>query len=435
MMAAGAGLAVAVGVSGCGQVQQLSAKDTVSDALSNFQKAKSATFTVKLDATAADIAAIAKAQGDDMGADDTSVLSQVLAGDVVISAEAPDGKTFGDSSGSSFGAGSDLQSLLSDPQKLGEALKQQGSSSFTVRLSGNALVDVRNVDGLIYAKADVKKIVSLAGQDPSLVDAQLAQLPPQLAPLAKAARGEWVSIDLVKTAEAAQKQGLLDNLPTPTAVPTLDAAKLQRLMDSLGKAYDEKATITELGDSARGDGYRISAPAKQVAQAVSGDLVALIGAESEKEVRDAINEIPDKTFALDVWVKDDQLSGVALDLTQFLEKPVNGHKAALDIGVAVNSGAVTAPSGATELDLSALISQIPSGALSGGGASTLGGSTASGLGGGSAGAAAGGSGSSDAAGLDTPASSGSLSDAQVKELQKQTGLSEKEIRELMAGQK
>src|SRR5690242_15789946 len=44
MMAAGITMAVALGVTGCGEVQKLSAKDQVSDALSGFENAKSATF-------------------------------------------------------------------------------------------------------------------------------------------------------------------------------------------------------------------------------------------------------------------------------------------------------------------------------------------------------------------------------------------------------
>jgi hypothetical protein len=371
MVAAGISLAVAIGITGCGQVQKLSAKDQVSGALSGLEDAKSATFTVSLDTTVADVVAISKAEGDPMSAADQKILAKVLAGDVVFAVEAPDGKTFGDSAkaGSETAGSADLQSLLGDPAKLSELLKKQGSFSMAVRHSGGSLVDLRSVDGTIYARADVKQILTLAGEDPNSLDQQLAGLPPSMAPLSKAAKGEWVSLDLAKAAAAAKDSGLLDALPSSAPSPSVDAAKVSKLLESLKVAYREKATITELGDDGdRGSGYRLGAPAKQVAQAVSEDLIALVGKESEDQVRKAITEIPDKTFSVDLWVKDDELTAVSLDLTQFMDKPVTGRKLAVDIAVDVDSGEVTAPDGATEIDVKALLSEFQVGALAGAGA-------------------------------------------------------------------
>jgi hypothetical protein len=415
MMAAGISLAVALGVAGCGQVQKLSAKDKVSDALSGFENAKSATFTVSLDSTVADLAAISKAQDDPMSASDQANLAKVLDGDVVLAVEAADGKTFGDAAGdaSSVTGSQDLSSLLGDPQKFSEMLKKQGSFSASVRLSGGSLVDLRTVDGVIYAKADVKKILGLAGEDPDMLDKQLSGLPPAMAPLAKAAKGEWVSLDLAKAAAAAKDSGLLKALPTAAPSPAVDAAKLNKLIESLKKAYQDKATITELGDDdQRGDGFRLAAPAKQVAEAVSPDLIALVGKAAEAEVRKAITEIPDKNFSLDVWVKDDKLTAVSLDLTQFLDKPVTGKKLAIDVDIDVDSGKVEAPSGATEIDIAKLLKSFGGGALPGLTGAAGGGS----MGGGSTGGA----------GL-----GGSGLTKEQKDMMKQSGVSEKEIEKLM----
>jgi hypothetical protein len=421
MVAAGISLAVALGVTGCGEVQKMSAKDQVSDALSGFENAKSATFTVSVDSTTADIAAISKAQNEPMSASDQANLAKVLDGDVVLAVQAPDGKTFGDAgAGASAVSGSqDLSSLLGDPQKFSEMLKQ-GSFSVSVRLSGGSLVDLRSVDGVIYAKADVKKILDLAGEDPDVLDQQLSGLPPAMAPLAKAAKGEWVSLDLAKAAAAAKESGLLNSLPTATPSPAVDAAKLNKLIESLKAAYRDKATITELeDDDQRGDGFRLTAPAKQVAQAVSPDLIALVGKAAEAGGRKAITEIPDKNFSLDVWVKDKKLTAVSLDLTQFLDKPVPGKKLAVDVDIDVDSGAVEAPTGATEIDVQKLLKSIPGGALSG-----LAGGSAGG--GGAAGRGTGG-GSGNGSGLGGK----KLTDEQMDLMKKQSGLSEKEINKLM----
>lgn len=416
MMAAGFGLSVAIGVSGCGQVQKLSAKESVTDALSGFESAKSATFTVSLDSTVADVAAIAEAEGDAMSKADQKTFGKVLDGDVVFAVEAADGKTFGDSAkeGSSLTGTSDLMDLLGDPEKLSKLLKEQGAFSMSVRQSGDSLVDLRSVDGKIFARADVKQILKLAGEDPKQVDEALSDLPPALAPLADAAEGKWVSIDLAKAAAAAKDSGLLDSLPTEQPTPAVDAAKLQKLLDDLKTAYQNKATITELGeDGDRGQGYRLGAPAKQVAEAVSDDLIALVGKGSEAEVRKAITEIPDKTFNIELWVKDDKLTAVSLDLTQFLDKPVPGKKLAIDIDIDLDSGKVTAPDDATEVDVEALLKEIPSGAL-GGGTGT----------------------ETDGAGLDSDSADSSgadLTDEQI-EILKQSGMSEEQIKDLVDSQ-
>ena len=411
--AAGISLAVAIGVTGCGAAKQISAKQQVSDALSNFNDAKSAAFTVSLDTTVADLEAISKAQGDPLSASDKKNFAQAIQGDIVFKMEAAGGKTFGEASKDAQSAlpSSNLTTLLNDPAALDAALKKQGSFSASVELSGSSLVDVVNVGGVIYARANVKKILSLAGQDPAELDQALASLPPSLASIAKAAKGEWVSLDLAKAAAAAKDKGLLNAIPTPAPSASVDPAKVQKLIADLKSAYQQKATITTLGENDKqGTGYRLGAPARQVAQAVSGDLIALVGPSSAAEVKKSIAQIPDKTFTIDLWVKDDDLSSVSVDLTQFLDKPVEGKKFAVNIGVDVGGGKVSAPSGATEIDVKALLSQIPAGLGTGLGGLTSGDS---------------GSGSSTGSGL---------TKAQIKQL-KQSGLTDKQIEQLLEAQK
>lgn len=414
MSAAGVAVAVAVGIAGCGEAQKLSAKDQVATALTNFDKSKSATFTLKLDTTAADLEAINKVlEGRAATVGEKKVYALLTSSDVVISTVAPAGKTFGEASKAQPAQSQDYMSLLNDPAKLKAALKASGSMSFAVRQGGGALFEVRFLDGLFYSRADVKKIFTLADQDYSTVEQQLGSLPIAMAPIADAAKGKWISLDLAAAAATAKKSGLLEAIPSPSAVPSVDAAKMQHLMTSLKTAYNQKATITKIGESDRGTDYRLSAPAKQVAQAVQTDLIALVGKEAGQSIRKGIADLPDKTFSLDVWIKDDQVTGVSLDLIQFLKKPVPGKKLALDITVATNKATVTAPTGVSALDLDAVLSQLPPGALAGltGGAST-GGASASG---------------SDA----KKAGPAEISDEQIEEMKKQTGMSEKEIRDLL----
>jgi hypothetical protein len=374
MAVAGFGLAIAVGVTGCGAAKQLSAKDQVSKGFSSLNDASSATFTFSLDTTAADLAAISKAEGDPLTASDRKTLQQVINGDIVVAVDEPDGKTFGDQATSSTST-QDLSTLLSDPAALSAALKKQGAFSASVQLSGGSLVELRSLDGKLYAKADVKKILSLAGQDSSALDSELASLPPSMASLAKAAKGEWVSLDLVKAAQAAKSQGLLDSLPKQGTASSVDPAQVSKLVNDLKAAYQKNATIASIGSSDKGDGYRVSAPAKQVLQAVSPDLVSILGQSSAADVKKEIASVPDKKFNLDLYVKDDKLTNVSLDLTQFLDKPVTGKKLALNVGIDVDPAKISAPSGAAEIDVAQILGSLPTGLTSGASSSGAGSSS------------------------------------------------------------
>jgi hypothetical protein len=406
--AASIGLAVAVGVTGCGAAKQLSAKQQVSTALAGFNHASSAAFTVSLDTTAADLAAISKAQGEPMSASDRKAIAKVLDGDVVFDIQAPDGKTLGDSGKASTGT-PDLTSMLNDPEALGAYLKKQGAFSLLVERSGDPLFELRSTGGVIYARAFVKRILKLAGQDATQLDEQLSGLPPALAPLAKAAKGQWVSLDLVKAAQAAKDQGLLDGLPKLSPSPSgADPAKVQKLIADLKTAYQQKATITVLPDSDKGTGYRLGAPAKQVAQAISADLISLVGKGSATEVKKAISQIPDRTFSLDLWVKDDNLTAVSLDLTQFLKHPVAGKKLAVNVAIKVNGGQVETPENATEINVKSLLSDLPAGL-------------------GLSGSIPGGPDLSSGSGFVSPG--GKLTKAQIKQL-KRAGLTDRQIQDM-----
>jgi len=434
--AAGISLAVAIGVAGCGTAQQISAKDAVTNGLTSLGDAHNVALTVTLDTTVADVAAISKAQGDPMSASEQKTFALVLKGDIVYDVQAAGGKTFAQAAKAQKNVAQpkSVTDLFGDPAALSAALKRENPFSISAHLSGNSLFDFRMVDGVLYLRADVKKILTLAGQDPAQLNSALSQLPPSMSGIAVAAKGKWVSVDLVKAAAAVNGKGLLKSLPT-TPVPSSAAttADLQKLLADLKVAYSEKATITSLGNSSRGAGYRLSAPAKQIAQAVSADLVAMLGKTTGPQIEKEIGKIPDKSFSLDVWVKDDKLSDVSVDLTQFIDKVPAGKKLAINIVVDAGGGAVSAPSGATAIDVKSLLSLIPTSALSGL-ASSSGSSTGSGSSSSSS-SSSGGAVSSGTTTSGTTTSGGSdsvfpgLTKEQIQRM-KDAGLSAKQIKQL-----
>jgi hypothetical protein len=368
--ASGVGLAVAVGVSACGSVQQLSAKDSVSKAVSSYSDAKSAKFVLSLDTTVADLNALARADGDEpMSASEQATLAKVLAGDVTLSVQAPGGKTFGDSS-KAYQSLSDRPSITSNPQAYANALKQSGSVGMLVNYRGSGLAELRMVNGVVYAKADGPTILKLAGEPQSELDDALAGAPPALAPLTKAAHNQWVSIDLASALPSALKDLTPGGVPTPTA--SINPATIQNLLDSLKSAYRKNVTIKKIGSGDKGTEYQLSAPIKQIAAAVEpqleslagqlGDPAADLGADAPSlkvEVHSELGKLPNSNFDADVWVKDDKLTGFAVDVAQFDAKAA-GHKVVLNVDVHLNGGAVSAPSGATALDVKGLIQNLQS---------------------------------------------------------------------------
>jgi hypothetical protein len=345
LVAGGVAVAVAAGVTGCGTAEKLSARDSVTEAVDAVGKARTASFTLSLDSTVADLRRL-----EEDGTTPDATLKQLLDGDVTVTVTAPDGSTLQElaTRRAAQQESTDLATMLKDPAKLQAYLKAQGSGAVAVRLGGAALIELRSVGTTVYARADVRKLLTLAGQDPSMVDAYTKQLPPSLQPLAKAAKGEWIAVDLVEAARSLGSTGLLNRLPKQQA-SSVDPAAVTRLMQHLHDAYRTKARITDLGEGERGTGYRLTAPAKQVVQAIEPDLIALAGT-SAADVKKGIAQMPDRDVSADVWVKDDAVSAVSIDLAQFAEKPVEA-KVALDIAVDVDAEPVAAPSGAAKLDV------------------------------------------------------------------------------------
>ncbi len=339
-------LTLAVAMSGCATTEKLSDKHEIGNALSGFDNATSAAFTVSLDSTPADLTALAAAEDRPMSTEAQKAIASNLDSHMDVSIQAPGGQTLEDYAKSSFGVPSGgLESLT-------ELAKNQGNLAFSVDLASGSVLDLRAVGGVLYARADVRHLLETAGVDPSLLDGAIAGIPAAQAPVADAAEGKWVSIDLLKAAQSVPAAPGPSTTPRPAAVP--------RLIADLEAVYAKTVTVSELGRSDdQSTGYRLGAPVQQVGPAISGDLSALVGPDAATRIDQEISRIPGKNLFLELWVKDDQLTKVSLDLTQFLEKPVPGAKAALTIAVKVGGGAVTAPAGATAIDVGSLLSEVP----------------------------------------------------------------------------
>jgi hypothetical protein len=322
------------------------AKGTVEQALTGVYDASSLSMTMKLTGTAEGFSALDPESP--MDAEDREVLEQVKKGDVVYTVTAPEGKTLADA------AGTDQLAVpqLGDPEQLKAYVAGIGSFAMAVNLEGRPLGEMRFVDSTLFAQADVPRIAELAGEDTAQLEAQAGALPPALAPLQEGLKGEWVGIDVAESIDAADSLGLLDQVKEgAAAAPTPDPAAVAGLVDSLRAAYDEHVTVEEIDGGDRGDGYRLTAPLREVAGEFTDDLQRLAG-ESGTDVTEDLQAVPDRDVTVDVFVQDGELTGVVLPLGQFAEDGPVASDATVDVAVDTGADPVAAPEGANLIDVS-----------------------------------------------------------------------------------
>lgn len=372
MAFAGFGLAAAVGISGCGsssdgaeggsgsgEAPAGTPKEKVAAAFKSLNDSSSAGFTLAVDTTAEDIKKIDEAEGSTpTSASDLKTIEQIVAGKVTMNMTAPEGKTFGQITEEQKNTGD----LLKDAAAFEKALKDSGSFAMSVVHEDSGLFELSSKDGIFYVRADAEKIADMSGQNLNSVTGMLGQLPPVIAtPAEKLFAGEWVSLDMVKAVQLMEKNGLLDELAkqeNTAAAGTTDPAKVYALMDSLEASYNADSEVTEIDG-----GYQVSVPAKKTVEAIQDDLIAVIGEDEAAEIKKDLAKVPDKNFVFDVLVDDDKISGINVDIVQFMEKPVDA-KFAINLGIDPEASAVQVPGDATALDIEALFNMIPADAFS-----------------------------------------------------------------------
>ena len=177
-----------------------------------------------------------------------------------------------------------------------------------------------------------------------------------LEPITALLDGEWVSMDV---------QAYLDQLdelsagtegggPADTGLSAETAAQLRDLLGTALKdavvSVERREADDELGDHlVAGLDLR-----KAYTELASGlpDLFTGAAADGLRESLPPVTDVPDKQIDVSFWVLDDELTRVELDLAQFLDEPA-GH---LVLRADVRPGQeITAPSGAVEFDVAALM--------------------------------------------------------------------------------
>lgn len=238
---------------------------------------------------------------------------------------------------------------------------------FAFTAGGTEYADVRGVGGAVYLKANVPQFLQLAGKSASDVNSQLGQIPPDFqAPVQALMGGKWIGVsaaDLKSLEQMASSLGGgdLGSAATPSANPAL----LAGMESSLLKALTQDATVTDKSGGKLEVSGKVKVIGQDILQAVGPALSAVPGKGKVDldQAREGLNSIPEsETVTFDVWLKNNQINELQIDLAQFMPKDKNGGgKLPLDMKFSQDAAKVSAPDGVTNVDVKKLLSSLGSG--------------------------------------------------------------------------
>jgi hypothetical protein len=297
------------------------------------------TTTLSLDATGADITRLAAQGGSSSGL--TAAQAGAIAGaHVVFEVVAPKGKTVGQVTASPGAA----------------------SMSVTAGTGSSTYLSIRSVTGTIYLQVDLKGILALAGASSQYktLQARVATFPAFVKALVA---GKWVSLSLatVKSLESFAEGAAHAKLPT--------AAQSRKLSSRVVAAVlgDLSATRASTGIT---DHLVVTGNLRTIAHDVLSAIASAIPAAASLG-KFAGNSVPSQPIRFDALVTGGALSKLSLDAGQFSRTL---HFTLPIVARFVRSGAaISAPAGATPIDLGQLGSLI--GAVDSSGSSSSGSGT------------------------------------------------------------
>ncbi|MEV7601888.1 hypothetical protein AB0O91_31440 [Kitasatospora sp. NPDC089797] len=313
----------------------------MSKAFGKVGDGKSAGFTLSVDATPEQIVAFTKATGEDAIDEQSAKGLSGLSISVAISADKP----------------------LKEVEAFKNAAKDQKdkqdlSLDKSVRVSyliadkkGTPLLEYRQVEAKGYLHVDMKSVLKLTGQDASEIDSVAKELPADMAPAKDVLTGKWVSLDLQQLADEAKKQeGAKDG--KPSAVPSVDAAAGQELLNSLKDVFNRTVTFEDKGKKDGVEHIWMNAPARQAVDELYKALKPLAGKFPEqfkKFPTEAPKDVPDRKVGADLYLKDGALSSATFDLAQLEKKADPGVNFPIKLSFNQDAPKVDAPADATKM--------------------------------------------------------------------------------------
>lgn len=237
-------------------------------------------------------------------------------------------------------------------------------AEFIADIAGHeAAVEIKAVDQNLYARADVQTLMEEFGQDP----AQLEEIRAQgegLSITEPALAGEWVGISNVDE---------LSQQLTGGQAPTPDEATTEAFTEDMVTALENASEVTSEGEDDIGHHLVANVDVRELYTSFMDAIQKVSAGVPLGPLPDA-SEIPEGDLRLDVWVADDRVEQVVLDIIQIGETfsgesaPEGVDEFAVRMDVNEFDETIEAPEDATMLDPSQLM-QMLLGGMGGGGSS------------------------------------------------------------------
>ncbi len=361
------GAMVAVGVlsasslAACSTLAKLTTKQAVGNSLSTLQDQSSISLAFSVGLTPSQITQLADAHG---GSGIPPQVAQTLSESSIVLSFAT-------------GSGEELKSKQTEKD-------HSDRVDFGLKIGSSMPVEIRYVGQALYARVQLTQLLSDFGQGPSTAAGLQSALQKgnQYVPgLDALGQGKWVSVTKASLAPllAIFKQ-LESSALGKSSVSQYRTSALQ-LVGDLKTAFRDNATYTNAGTSGGRTKYDVSVALQSLIQQAGTALQTFMGSLpgvgnkiSNADISKAASHVPSQA-QLQLYVKNNRAEEVDVDINQFLPAK---DKAPFQIPVRLvigQPGTISAPSGATQLDLSkigTLISGMLGGLASGGFSSSSG---------------------------------------------------------------
>ena len=241
----------------------------------------------------------------------------------------------------------------------------QRSVDLGLTIGSDTPFEVRYVDQNLYVRAQIQKLLSDVGQSPtsaSKYTSELNSLNSFVPGLSSLVAGDWVEISHSSLDSLGSTLKQAAGSSSPSSIPAASVSEMSKLASQLIGALQSNSAFASLGNSGGRDEYSMTLNVSGFATSALSILqsvystIPVVGSKVGSSLSQAGSKIPAGLSAVtDLYVSGNRLSEADLDVNQFQHK----YPFAVPLKLAFSSpGAPSAPSGATNLDLSKLPSLL-----------------------------------------------------------------------------
>lgn len=213
-----------------------------------------------------------------------------------------------------------------------------------------------------YARVDIHQFTDTYGLDQGSVqqfESELQQASSQVPGLSALQAGKWVSVDLAPLLQLEQQSGGSSS----SGNMNLSPATAGKVISGFLQAFEHNSTVTKTGSALGGTEYQAVVKEKGFASSFGQTIQSIPGLGADATGMTDNNIPANQTLTLNIVVKNGEVSEVELPLNQFDTNHELNGPITLGLDVAP-TGAISAPSGATPVDISQFLGDLGEGSSS-----------------------------------------------------------------------